>query len=119
MDTNPAPVNRILRGVLDGVNPLVACVLSIPDDLEIHDLRDVFLAMLDWTMIRTLSSRFMRRSSTVSVAKIRQTVARLPARRQGKFLYICYAGSVRVRTARVGWDYISLPNADGLGPTCR
>jgi hypothetical protein len=38
----------ILRAVLNDVSPIVARVLSIPDDVEITERHDVFLSMLGW-----------------------------------------------------------------------
>lgn len=45
----PTPFKRLLlRAVLNDVSPIVARVLSIPEDVEITKLLDVFLRMLGW-----------------------------------------------------------------------
>ena len=38
----------VLRAVLKEVSPIVARVISVPDDLEIGDLHNVFLSLLGW-----------------------------------------------------------------------
>src|SRR5713226_233678 len=49
-NTTSTPFKRlILRAVLNDVSPIVARVLSIPDDVEITELHDVFLSMLGWS----------------------------------------------------------------------
>ena len=46
-NTTPTPFKRlILRAVLNDVSPTIARGLSIPDDVEITELHDVFLSML-------------------------------------------------------------------------
>jgi hypothetical protein len=91
MDTNPAPVNHILlRGVLHHVNPLVARVLCVPDDLELTDLQDVFLAMLDWDydpdfIIRIHAQEFNSFGRKTHGKQLRD----FQLRRQEQFLYIC------------------------------
>jgi hypothetical protein len=91
MDTHPAPINRILlRGVLNDVTPIVARVLSVPDDLDIRDLHDVFLAMLDWDydpdfIIRIHGQEFASFRRRVRGTRLRD----FQLRRQEKFLYIC------------------------------
>jgi hypothetical protein len=48
-NTSPTLFKRlILRAVLNDVSPVVAHVLSIPDDVEITELHIVFLSMLGW-----------------------------------------------------------------------
>ena len=45
----PTPFKRlIVRAVLNDVSPSGARVFSIPDDVEIIELHDVFLSMLGW-----------------------------------------------------------------------
>ncbi len=91
MDRNLDPVNRILlRCVLKDVSPMVARVISVPDDLELRDLHEIFLAMLDWDngpdfIIRIHAQEFasFRRSSRGKRLRDFQL------RRQEKFLYIC------------------------------
>jgi len=91
METAQPPVNRmLLRCVLKDVSPLVARVFWVPDDLEIWDLHDVFLAMLGWDdgpdfIIRIHAQEFasFRRSSRGK--RLRD----FRLRRQEKFLYIC------------------------------
>ena len=46
--TPPSFKRLILRAVLNDVSPVVARVLSIPDDMEITDLHDVLLSILGW-----------------------------------------------------------------------
>jgi hypothetical protein len=49
VNTASTPFKRlILRAVLHDVSPIVARVFSIPDDVEITELHDVFLSMLGW-----------------------------------------------------------------------
>lgn len=46
-NTRPSPFKRlILRAVLNGVSPIVARKISIPDGVEITELYEVFLSML-------------------------------------------------------------------------
>lgn len=90
-DPSEKPRSRlILRAVLKDVSPIVARVISIPDDLEISDLHDVFLSMLDWKhdpgfVIRVHArefNSFQRKSRGKRLRDFR-------LRRQEKFLYIC------------------------------
>ena len=46
--TAPSFKRLILRAVLKDVSPIVARVLSIPDDMLVTDLHDVFLSILGW-----------------------------------------------------------------------
>ncbi len=49
-DSVPISFKRIiLRAVLNDVSPVVARVISVPDDLEIIELHEVFMSMLGWT----------------------------------------------------------------------
>jgi hypothetical protein len=47
MTNTPSPPFKrlILRAVLNDMSPIVARVFSIPDDVEITELHDVFLSM--------------------------------------------------------------------------
>ncbi len=91
MDTQPAAINRLLlRGVLHDVSPLVARVLAVPDDLELTDLHEVFLAMLDWDedpgfIIRIHAQEFNSFRRKTRGRRLRD----FQLRRQEKFLYIC------------------------------
>ncbi len=46
--TAPSFKRLILRAVLKDVSPIVARVLSIPDDMLVTDLHDVFVSILGW-----------------------------------------------------------------------
>lgn len=90
-NTTPTPFKRlILRAVLNEVSPIVARVISIPDDVEITELHDMFLSMLGWSydpgfIIRIHGQEFtsyQRRSH-------RKRLRDFQLRRQEKFLYIC------------------------------
>jgi hypothetical protein len=91
MDINPNPINRILlRGVLHDVSPIIARVISVPDDLDIRDLHNVFLAMLNWDY----DPDFIIRIHTQEFASVRRSsrgkrLRDFQLRRQEKFLYIC------------------------------
>ena len=48
-DAAPIPIESLaLRPVLRDVSPIVARVISAPDELEISELHVVLLSMLDW-----------------------------------------------------------------------
>ena len=91
MESAHPPGNRILlRCVLKDVSPLVARVFSVPDDLEIWDLHDVFLALLDWDY----NPDFILRIHAQEFASFRRNsrgkrLRDFQLRRQEKFLYIC------------------------------
>lgn len=80
----------ILRAVLKDVSPIVARVISVPDDVGIGDLHDVFLSLLGWEhdpgfIIRIHAQEFnsfQRKSRGKRLRDFR-------LRRQEKFLYIC------------------------------
>jgi hypothetical protein len=89
--TRSSPFKRlILRAVLNEVSPIVARVISIPDDVEITELHDVFLSMLGWQqdlgfIIRVHGQEFnsyQRRSRGKRLHDFQ-------LRRQEKLLYIC------------------------------
>jgi hypothetical protein len=91
MDTAPTAFKRlILRAVLKDISPIVARVVSVPDDLEIHDLHEIFLSLLGWAydpgFILRLHAQefnsFQRRSRGKRLRDFR-------LRRQEKFLYLC------------------------------
>ena len=76
----------VLRALLKDVNPLVARVISIPDELEIGELHDVFLSMLDWAQ----GPDFLIRIHAQKFASFRgKRLREFQLRRQEKFLYIC------------------------------
>jgi pRiA4b ORF-3-like protein len=89
-NTPPAPFKRvILRAVLHDVSPIVARVLSIPDDVEITELHDVFLSMLGWQqdlgfIIRVHGQEFNSYQRRSRGKRLRD----FQLRRQEKFLYI-------------------------------
>jgi len=91
METARPPVKRlVLRCVLKDVSPLVARVIAVPDDLDIRDLHDLFLAMLDWDY----SPDFIIRVHAQEFASFRRNsrgkrLRDFQLRRQEKFLYIC------------------------------
>jgi hypothetical protein len=79
----------ILRAVLHDVSPIVARVLSIPDDVEITELHDVFLSMLGWQ--QDLGFILRIHGQEVNSYQRRFHGKRLrdfQLRRQEKFLYI-------------------------------
>lgn len=85
------PTKRlVLRAALREVSPLVARVLAVPDDLELTDLHDVFLAMLNWDddpgfIIRIHAQEFncfRRKTRGMRLRDFR-------LRRQEKFRYLC------------------------------
>src|SRR5262245_49175197 len=89
--TLPPPFKRlILRAVLTEVSPIVARVFSIPDDVEITNLHDVFLSMLGWQhdlgfIIRVHGQEFNSYQRRSRGKRLRD----FQLRRQEKFLYIC------------------------------
>src|SRR5262244_1618200 len=88
---SPTPFKRlILRAVLNDVSPIVARVFSIPDDVEITALHDVFLSMLGWQhdlgfVIRVHGQEFNSYQRRSRGKRLRD----FHLRRQEKFLYIC------------------------------
>ena len=80
----------VLRAVLRDISPMVARVFSIPDDIELTDLHDVFLSLLGWQhdlgfIIRVHGQEcnsYQRRS-------LGKRLCDFQLRRQEKFLYIC------------------------------
>ena len=90
-NTTSTPFKRlILRAVLNDVSPIVARVLSIPDDVEITELHDVFLSMLGWQhdlgfIIRVHGQEFNSYQRRSRGKRLRD----FQLRRQEKFLYIC------------------------------
>ena len=89
--TLPSPFKRlILRAVLNDVSPIVARVFSIPDDIEITELHDVFLSMLGWQhdlgfIIRVHGQEFNSYRRRSRGKRLRD----FQLRRQEKLLYIC------------------------------
>jgi hypothetical protein len=89
--TNQHPVNRIrLRCVLKDVSPLVARVISVPDDLELRDLHEIFLTILGWDydpdfIIRIHAQEFASFRRHSRGKRLRD----FQLRRQEKFLYLC------------------------------
>src|SRR5712692_5396164 len=87
----PTPFKRlILCAVLNDVSPIVARVLSIPDDIEITELHDVFLSMLGWQqdlgfIIRVHGQEFNSYRRRSRGKRLRD----FQLHRQEKFLYIC------------------------------
>lgn len=80
----------VLRAVLNDVSPLVARVLAVPDDLELTDLHDVFLAMLNWDddpgfIIRIHAQEFNSFRRNTRGRRLRD----FTLHRQEKFRYIC------------------------------
>jgi hypothetical protein len=87
----PTPFKRlILRAVLNEVSPIVARVFSIPDDMEITELHDVFLSMLGWQhdlgfIIRLHGQEFNSYQRRSRGKQLRD----FQLRRQEKLLYLC------------------------------
>jgi|SRR5882672_10330522 len=119
MNNTPlTPFKRlILRAVLNDVSPIVARVLSIPDDVEITKLHDMFLSMLGWQhdlgfIIRVHGQEFNSYQRRSRGKRLRD----LQLRRQEKFLYICntldlWEWEIRVLDVQDG-------NADERDPEC-
>ena len=90
-NTPPTPFKRlILRAVLNDVSPIVVRVFSIPDDVEITELHDVFLSMLGWQhdlgfIIRVHGQEFNSYQRRSRGKRLRD----FQLRRQEKLLYIC------------------------------
>lgn len=76
--------------LLNEVSPIVARVLSVPDDVEITELHDVFLSMLGWQydpgfIIHIHGQEFTSYQRRSRGKRLRD----FQLRRQEKFLYIC------------------------------
>ena len=90
-NTTTPPFKRlVLRAVLNEVSPIVARVFSIPDDVEITELHDVFLSMLGWQhdlgfIIRVHGQEFNSYQRRFRGKRLRD----FQLRRQEKLLYIC------------------------------
>jgi hypothetical protein len=90
-NTTPSPFKRfVLRAVLNDVSPIVARVLSLPDDVEVAELHDMFLSMLGWQhdlgfIICVHGQEFNSYQRRSRGKQLRD----FPLRRQEKFLYIC------------------------------
>jgi hypothetical protein len=89
-NTSLTPFKRlILRAVLHDVSPIVARVLSIPDDVEITELHDVFLSMLGWQQDLGFIIRIHGQEVNSYQRRFRGKRLRdFQLRRQEKFLYI-------------------------------
>lgn len=79
-----------MRSVLEDVSLLVARAISVPDNLEIKDLHELFMAMLDWDC----HPDFIIRIHAQGFASFRchsrgKCLRDFQWRRQEKFLYIC------------------------------
>ena len=85
------PTTRlVLRAVLHDVSPIVARVIAVPDDLEIHELHEVFLSLLGWTQDLGFIVRIHAQEFNSFRRKTRGTRLRdFALRRQEKFRYIC------------------------------
>jgi hypothetical protein len=87
----PTPFKRlILCAVLNEVSPIVARVFSIPDDVEITELHDVFLSMLGRQqdpgfIIRVHGQEFNSYQRRSRGKRLRD----FQLRRQEKFLHVC------------------------------
>ncbi len=107
----------ILRAVLNDVSPIVARVFSIPDDVEITELHDLFLSMLGWQhdfgfIVRVHGQEFNSYQRRSRGKRLRD----FQLRRQEKFLYICntldlWEWELRVLDIQDG-------NADDRAPEC-
>lgn len=69
---------------------MVACVFSIPDDIELTDLHDVFLSLLSWQhdlgfIIRVHGQEV----NSYQRSSLGKRLCEFQLRRQEKFLYIC------------------------------
>jgi hypothetical protein len=90
-NTPPTPFKRlILRAVLNDVSPIVARVFSIPDDVEITELHEVFLSMLGWQqdlgfIIRAHGQEFNSYQRRFRGKRLHD----FQLRRQEKLLYLC------------------------------
>ena len=90
-DVSEKARNRlVLRAVLKEVSPIVARVISLPDDFEISDLHDVFLSMLGWEHDPGFIIRIHAQEFSSFQRKSRgKRLWDFQLRRQEKFLYIC------------------------------
>lgn len=80
----------VLRAVLHDVSPIVARVIAVPEDLEVHDLHEVFLTLLGWTQDLGFIVRIRAQEFNSFRRKTRGTRLRdFALRRQEKFRYIC------------------------------
>lgn len=89
-NTTPPFKRLILRAVLNDLSPIVARVFSIPDDVEITELHDVFLSMLGWQhdlgfVIRVHGQEFNSYQRRSRGKRLRD----FQLRRQEKFFYVC------------------------------
>lgn len=86
----PIPFKRlILRAVLHDVSPIVARVFSIPDDVEMTELHDVFLSMLGWQQDLGFIIRVHGQEFNSYQRRFRgKRLCDFHLRRQEKFLYI-------------------------------
>src|SRR5713101_4864697 len=90
-NTTPIPFKRLIfRAVLNEVSPIVARVISIPDDVEITELHDVFLSLFGWNYDPGFSIRIHGQEFNSFQRRSRGKRWRdFHLRRQEKFLYIC------------------------------
>jgi len=116
--THSTPFKRlILRAVLNDVIPIVARVISIPDDMEITELHVVFLSILGWQhdlgfIIRVHGQEFNSYQRRSRGKRLRD----FQLRRQEKLLYICntldlWEWEIRVLDIQEG-------NSDERNPEC-
>jgi hypothetical protein len=93
----PAPTTPtrrlVLRAVLNDVSPIVAQVIAAPDDLEIHNLHEVFLTLLGWTRDLGLIVRIRAQEFNCFRRMTRGTWLRdLALQRKDEFHYIIHCG---------------------------
>ena len=80
----------ILRAVLRDVSPMVARLISVSDDTELSDLRDVFQQVLGWSGDLGYSFRIHAKEFNSFRGRTRSKPLReFRLHRQEKFLYIC------------------------------
>jgi len=80
----------ILRAVLRDVSPMVARLISVSDDTELSDLRDVFQQVLGWSGDLGYSFRIHAKEFNSFRGRTRSKPLReFRLHHQEKFLYIC------------------------------
>ena len=79
----------ILRAVLREVSPMVIRVISVPDDTELTDLREIFQVLMDWNLDLGYSFRFHGQEFNSFRRKTRSQLLRVfQFHRHEKFRYI-------------------------------
>ena len=85
------PIKRlILRAVLNQVSPMVIRLISVPDNLQLHQFHRIFLAILGWEGDSGYIVRIHGREFNSFRRKTREAaLCDFQLHRQEKFLYVC------------------------------